>query len=312
MKLVTYVAETPFGPVDRLGALDGERVVDLSAAYEAEQLASRGHAAAVLARHVVPPSLIGLLQLEDIGMAAARVALDHARDVGGFSSPVKSVRLRAPLPRPNSLRDFMLVEEHVRGTGLQVPESGTRCRSTGRGTRTRSSGPRTRSAGRLHREARLRARDVDRDREAGARLSVEEAPAAIAGYTIFNDWSARDIQMREMALQLGPGLGKDFATLDGAVSRHAGRDRPVYSARWRLVSTARCGRSGTLGAMKFSFAEMVAHVSQEQTLMPGDVLGSGTIGRGCGLELDRWIKPGDVVELEVEGIGVLRNRVVRP
>ena len=64
--------------------------------------------------------------------------------------------------------------------------------------------------------------------------------------------------------------------------------------------------------MKFSFAEMVAHVSQEQTLMPGDVLGSGTIGRGCGLELDRWIKPGDVVELEVEGIGVLRNRVVRP
>ena len=57
---------------------------------------------------------------------------------------------------------------------------------------------------------------------------------------------------------------------------------------------------------------MVAHVSQEQTLMPGDVLGSGTIGRGCGLELDRWIKPGDIVELEVEGIGVLRNRVVRP
>ena len=169
MKLVTYVAETPFGPVDRLGALDGDRVVDLSAAYEAEQLASRGHAAAVLAPHVVPPTLIGLLQLEDIGMAAARVALDHARSVGGFSSPVTSVRLRAPLPRPNSLRDFMLVEEHIRGTGLQVPDVWHEMPDLLEGER----GRRLRARGRdplagVHREARLRARDVDRDREAGA------------------------------------------------------------------------------------------------------------------------------------------------
>ena len=69
--------------------------------------------------------------------------------------------------------------------------------------------------------------------------------------------------------------------------------------------------SGTQGAMRFDFLQIIAHLSREQTLMPGDVLGSGTVGGGSGLELDRWIQPGDVVELEVEGIGTLRNRVVR-
>jgi 2-keto-4-pentenoate hydratase/2-oxohepta-3-ene-1,7-dioic acid hydratase in catechol pathway len=63
--------------------------------------------------------------------------------------------------------------------------------------------------------------------------------------------------------------------------------------------------------MRFSFEQVIAHLSREQTLHPGDVIGSGTIGRGCGLELDRWIQDGDVVELEAEGIGVLRNRVSR-
>ena len=312
MKLVTYVAETPFGPIDRLGALDGDRVVDLSAAYEAEQLATRGHGAAVLAPHVVPPTLLGLLQLEDIGMAAARVALDHARSVGGFSSPVESVRLRAPLPRPNSLRDFMLVEEHIRGTGLQVPDVWHEMPIYWKGNADTVFGPEDEIRWPAYTEKldyELEMSIVIGKQVRG--LSVEDAPAAIAGYTIFNDWSARDIQMREMALQLGPGLGKDFATSMGPCLVTPDEIDPFAAAMEARIN-GEVWSSGTLGAMKFSFAEMVAHVSQEQTLMPGDVLGSGTIGRGCGLELDRWIKPGDVVELEVEGIGVLRNRVVRP
>ena len=312
MKLVTYVAETPFGPVDRLGALDGDRVVDLSAAYEAEQLASRGHAAAVLAPHVVPPTLIGLLQLEDIGMAAARVALDHARSVGGFSSPVTSVRLRAPLPRPTSLRDFMLVEEHIRGTGLQVPDVWHEMPIYWKGNADAVFGPEDEIRWPAYTEKldyELEMSIVIGKQARG--LSVEDAPAVIAGYTIFNDWSARDIQMREMALQLGPGLGKDFATSMGPCLVTPDEIDP-FSVAMEARVNGEIWSSGTLGAMKFSFAEMVAHVSQEQTLMPGDVLGSGTIGRGCGLELDRWINPGDIVELEVEGIGVLRNRVVRP
>ena len=235
MKLVTYVAETPFGPVDRLGALDGGRVVDLSAAYEAEQLASRGHAAAVLAPHVVPPTLIGLLRVEELGMEAARVALDHARSVGGFSSPVNSVRLLAPLPRPNSMRDFMLVEEHVRNCLRRGARGVVRDpRSTGRGTRTRSSGPRTRSAGRhTPRSSTSSSRSAAVIGRRVRGVASRRRARAIAGYTIFNDWSARDIQLREMEVGLGPGLGKDFASSIGPVPRRRRTSSTRDRARWR-------------------------------------------------------------------------------
>ena len=313
MKLVTYVAETPFGQVDRLGALDGDRVVDLSAAYEAEQLASRGHGAAVLAPHVVPPHAARTAAAgghRHGGSASTRSTTPGASAASPSSR--ESVRLRAPLPRPNSLRDFMLVEEHIRGTGLQVPDVWHEMPIYWKGNADAVFGPEDEIRWPSYTEKldyELEMSIVIGKQVRG--LSVEEAPAAIAGYTIFNDWSARDIQMREMALQLGPGLGKDFATSMGPCLVTPDEIDP-FAASMEARINGEVWSSGTLGAMKFSFAEMVAHVSQEQTLMPGDVLGSGTIGRGCGLELDRWIKPGDVVELEVEGIGVLRNRVVRP
>jgi 2-keto-4-pentenoate hydratase/2-oxohepta-3-ene-1,7-dioic acid hydratase in catechol pathway len=142
-------------------------------------------------------------------------------------------------------------------------------------------------------------------------VSVEEAASCIAGYTIFNDWSARDIQFREMKVGLGPGLGKDFATsLGPCLTTTDAID--IRTAPMRARINGETWSEGTLGAMRFSFPEVIAHLSREQTLQPGDILGSGTVGRGCGLELDRWIRPGDVVELEVEGIGALRNRVGAP
>jgi 2-keto-4-pentenoate hydratase/2-oxohepta-3-ene-1,7-dioic acid hydratase in catechol pathway len=142
------------------------------------------------------------------------------------------------------------------------------------------------------------------------RVPVERALDVVAGYTIFNDWSARDIQRREMRVGLGPGLGKDFAfslgpclvTPDAFAGPSAPMEARVNGEVWSR---------GNLEGMHRSFAEVIAHLSEEQTLHPGDVLGSGTMARGCGAELDRWLAPGDVVELEVEGIGVLRNTVVR-
>jgi 2-keto-4-pentenoate hydratase/2-oxohepta-3-ene-1,7-dioic acid hydratase in catechol pathway len=311
MKLVTYATDTPSGAIERLGAIDGDRVVDLSAAFVDHELTHRGHGAAVLAPHAVPSSLLELLRLEEIGMEGAATALEHARSSGRWSTPLASVHLRAPLPRPTSLRDFMLVEEHIRGSGLQVPDVWYEMPIYWKGNADAVFGPED--------EIRWPAYTEKLDYELelcviigkqARGLSVEEAPSAIAGYTIFNDWSARDIQMREMALQLGPGLGKDFATSMGPYLVTPDELDP-FAARMEARVNGEVWSSGTLGTMQFTFAEMVSHVSQEQTLMPGDVLGSGTIGRGCGLELDRWIQPGDVVELEVEGIGVLRNRVVK-
>jgi 2-keto-4-pentenoate hydratase/2-oxohepta-3-ene-1,7-dioic acid hydratase in catechol pathway len=276
---------------DRVGVLDGTDVVDLTGAQD------------------LPSSLIELLALGDAGMHRVRAVLAATAGVRDARTPLQSVTLRAPLPRPNSIRDFMLVEEHVLNSFGEVPDEWYEIPVYWKGNCDAVLGP----------EATVRwpayTDKLDYELEVAAvigrrahRVSVDEARSCIAGYTIFNDWSARDIQFREMKVGLGPGLGKDFATSLGPCLTTADAI-DIATAPMRARVNGELWSEGTLGAMRFSFPEVIAHLSQEQTLLPGDVLGSGTIGRGCGLELDRWIAPGDVVELEVEGIGVLRNGV---
>jgi 2-keto-4-pentenoate hydratase/2-oxohepta-3-ene-1,7-dioic acid hydratase in catechol pathway len=272
---------------DRLGALlDDDGVLDLTAAG-------------------APASLLELLREGEPGMARVRELVaggraDHALD---------AVAVRAPLTRPNSIRDFMLVEEHVRNSFGEVPAEWYEIPVYWKGNCDAVLGPDDdvpwpRYTEKLDYELELGAVIGRPVREA----TLEDAAASIAGFTIFNDWSARDIQFREMKVGLGPGLGKDFATSLGPCLTTADAF-DVASARMSARVNGEVWSEGTLGAMRFSFPEVIAHLSEEQTLQPGDVLGSGTVGRGCGLELDRWIAPGDVVELEVEGIGTLRNRV---
>ena len=239
-----------------------------------------------------------------------RRGLDAVRT--GERAPLSEVWLRAPLPRPNSMRDFMLVEEHVRNSLGDVPAEWYEIPVYWKGNCDAVFGPEDEVPWPAYTEK------LDYELEVGAvigkrasRVSVEEAAGCIAGYTIFNDWSARDIQFREMKVGLGPGLGKDFATSLGPCLTTADAI-DIKTAPMRARINGEVWSEGTLGAMRFSFPEVISHLSQEQTLHPGDVLGSGTVGRGCGLELDRWIRPGDVVELEVEGIGTLRNRVGAP
>ena len=155
----------------------------------------------------------------------------------------------------------------------------------------------------------------------GMDIKAENAEEHIFGYTIFNDWSARDVQRAEMKVGLGPAKGKDFASTLGPLiaTKEALSDRAtgrpgVYdltmSAKVNGVEMSR----GNLKDIFWSFGEIIARASQSVTLMPGDVIGSGTVGTGCLLELTKgqgpWLQPGDVVELEVERIGILRNKVV--
>jgi fumarylacetoacetate (FAA) hydrolase len=125
-----------------------------------------------------------------------------------------------------------------------------------------------------------------------------------------NDWSARDLQRKEMKVGLGPAKGKDFATSLGPVVV-----TPDELGDLRLEMVARVNgeeRSrGNMGDMYHSWEAIIERASANTQLVPGDVIGSGTVGTGCILEHGdgRWLQPGDVVELEVEGIGVLRNRV---
>jgi fumarylacetoacetate (FAA) hydrolase len=148
---------------------------------------------------------------------------------------------------------------------------------------------------------------LDYELEAAAVIGAE---GRLAGFTIMNDWSARDLQKMEMAVGLGPAKGKDFATSLGPVLV-----TPDELGDLRLEMVARVEgeeRSrGNLGEMHWSWEDLVAHAGRNTRLLPGDVLGSGTVGTGCILEHGdgRWLRPGQVVELEIEGIGMLRNRV---
>jgi 2-keto-4-pentenoate hydratase/2-oxohepta-3-ene-1,7-dioic acid hydratase in catechol pathway len=148
-----------------------------------------------------------------------------------------------------------------------------------------------------------RCRDVSRD----------EAHACIFGYTIFNDLSARDAQMLEMPAMLGPCKGKDFddANVMGPVITTADEIGDPYDLymRARVNGDTWCDASSS--TMNITFADMIVHISRGETLHPGEVIGSGTVGGGCGMELGRFLESGDIVELEIEKIGVLRTRVLR-
>ena len=148
----------------------------------------------------------------------------------------------------------------------------------------------------------------------------DSAMECVAGFTVMNDWSARDIQRAEMAVGLGPSKSKDFATSLGPVVVPFDDLRDAYrGGRLQLEMTARVNGKeysrGNAGTMYWTWPQVLAHASRDTELRPGDVIGSGTVGTGCILELTPeavggWLKPGDVVELTIERIGTLRNPIV--
>jgi 2-keto-4-pentenoate hydratase/2-oxohepta-3-ene-1,7-dioic acid hydratase in catechol pathway len=243
---------------------------------------------------------------------------------------LSEVRLLAPV-RPPSIRDFSVFERHLEGTRMRrhpeqpVPDIWYASPFCYFSNPHAVSGPADDVAvppgcTRLDFELEVAA-VIGR---AGTNLSPAEAGAHIAGYTIFNDWSARDLQLEEMKLGLGPCKGKDFASTLGPWIVTPDELEPFRAEGERLdlaLSARVNGRqigSDTLASMAWSFEELVAYASRGTWVAPGDVLGSGTCGGGCLLEL--WgregpeahppLAPGDEVSLHVEGIGVLTNRVV--
>ncbi|MDP3278197.1 MAG: fumarylacetoacetate hydrolase family protein [Deltaproteobacteria bacterium] len=141
--------------------------------------------------------------------------------------------------------------------------------------------------------------------------TVEESTRAILGYTLFNDCTARAAQRKVMAMGLGPAKGKDFANQLGPLlvtpDEFATLDNVELVARVNGVEWSR----GMFGSAEYSFGEIIAFACQGIELYSGDVIGSGTVGFGCGLELDKFLQDGDVVELEASKVGVLRSKVGR-
>jgi fumarylacetoacetate (FAA) hydrolase len=243
----------------------------------------------------------------------------------------QAVTLLAPLPRPVSIRDGYAFRQHVetarrnRGLGM-IPEFDvfpvfyfTNALAV--------VGP-----GEL-RVGRGRLEKLDFELEAfcviGKRITnptLAEADDAIFGYGVLNDFSARALQMEEMKLNLGPAKGKDFATGLGPwlVTKDELKDRLKPSPKGNVLYAKMSARvnhvpvsNGDVSQMSWTFAEIIQRAADGVTLEPGEVIGSGTVGTGCFLELngskithDQWLKPGDVVSLTIDGLGTLTNTIV--
>lgn len=147
----------------------------------------------------------------------------------------------------------------------------------------------------------------------GKNIRAEDGTDYIFGYTILNDVSARDAQMVEMAGQLGPAKGKDFDTGNILGPFILTADEVAHPAALDMearINGERWG-GGNSGQMHHDFGAILAHISASETLYPGEVIGSGTVGTGCGLEIGKQLQPGDRFELEIEKIGILANRIIK-
>jgi fumarylacetoacetate (FAA) hydrolase len=218
---------------------------------------------------------------------------------------LEDVDFRAPVLHPPSVRDFYAFEQHVKtaraSRGLEVPPEWYEIPVFYFSNPAAIYGP----GDEIPRPPD--ASELDYELEVAAIVGAE---GRIGGFTVMNDWSARDLQRAEMRVGLGPSKGKDFATSLGPIV--VTPDEFDGSSGTMVARVNGDERSrGELGDMYHSWEAIVAHAARNTRLLPGDVLGSGTVGTGCILEHGdgRWLQPGDVVELEVEGIGILRNVV---
>lgn len=310
MKLLTFLG--PEGP--EAGVLDGEGLI--------VSLTRTGHPALA--------SLQSLIEAGDEGLSLAAEALAGGSDC---IAP-DDVRWLAPLPRPEQMRDFLVFDEHMRMAGwrgaqlratwgappappepMPIPDIWYRqpiyykCnRFAVAGTGQAIAWPRASTV-------------IDYELElacvigkGGCDIAAADAGSHIFGFTIFNDLTARDLQFREMQGPLGPAKGKDFdcANVLGPVivTRDELGDQPDLAMR-ALVNGA-LWSEGRSGSMHWSWSQIIEYVSGGETLHPGEVLGSGTVGTGCGLELGRFLCHGDVVRLEIDGIGAIETTIDAP
>jgi 2-keto-4-pentenoate hydratase/2-oxohepta-3-ene-1,7-dioic acid hydratase in catechol pathway len=311
MRLVTF--STPTG-TPRFGVLDGDSVVEPATVLSSDQAHRGGETAAARAPEVAT-EMVAFFESGADGSALAQRALETARRYREQGDPLDGVhalddvRLLAPVPRPRRIRDYLTYNEHAAGSGLAVPPAFAAMPICYKCNVETIIGPDEPLLWPSYTDQLDFELELGFFTSGGGRdLTPEEAAGKIAGVTIFNDVSARDIQFYEMSLTIGPSKGKDFCTAMGPCVLTMDE-----VDEWAVRMTARINgdvwASGTTKNRQFSFAEVLAWASLDETVYPGEFLALGTVGGGCGLELDRWIQPGDVVELEAEGLGVLRNPV---
>ncbi|MBI4307880.1 MAG: fumarylacetoacetate hydrolase family protein [Chloroflexi bacterium] len=334
MKLVTFVA--PSGGADpRAGVLHEEYVLDIALALDVARGRYRMPLPQEFERLSVTPSTVQeILNLGSDALGGLERTLQalvqrRAADLAAEEWAVRlgDVSLKAPLPEPRSLRDFFAFEDHVRRArarlGLEMVPEWYEFPVFYFSNTSAIFGP----GETIPYPSSTQALDYELEvacviGKAGIDIRESEAEEYIGGYMIMNDWSARDVQQKEMRVGLGPAKGKDFATSLGPylVTPDELLPRKEPSGRYDLEMVALVNGTlysrGNLRDIYWTFGQMIVRASQDVYLCPGDVIGSGTVGTGCILELGAdehgWLKPGDKVELEVGSLGRLCNIVGAP
>lgn len=323
MKLVSYKSKK----ADRVGIFYNEKVYDLQKSASSIKIK-------------LPSTMKEFLEGEKKFMNLAKKVFNSIKK-GRIKSELKysSLNLLSPVPYPTSLRDGYAFRQHVatarRNRGVEMIPEFDQFPIFYFGNHNTVFGGGTIKVEDDHLEK------LDFELECavvigkkGKNISVEDADSYIAGYLIMNDWSARVLQMDEMKLNLGPAKGKDFATSIGPWlvtpdELESFKIKTPFGNKYNLKMTARHNGNqiseGNLKDMNWTFAELIERASYGVTLYPGDIIGSGTVGTGCYLELNGtwaieakekgnsftpiWINDGDNFELEIEGLGVLKNKI---
>lgn len=325
MKLVTFSSN---GPAE-IGCVDAENQTVLPL--------QRAHVALHGAANPAFESMLAL-------MNAGEAAVERAREIdarGGQAAhhlPLKSVKLLAPVPVPEQIRDFSTYEIHLKGapSGMRV----LKARLAGEplpdlaALKTQIKPPAVYYKQPIYYLSnRFSVVGTDTDVQwpdyceyldfetefgiflgkTGKNIAEGEAGRYIFGYSIFNDFSARDQQSKEMEGFMGPTKGKSFDCGNAIGPWIVTPDEIPDPSKLKVAAriNGEVWAQSTTANMLQSFTQMIAYVSRSETVHAGEFFASGTVGGCCGLEMDRWLKPGDVVELEIERLGVLRNKVVR-
>lgn len=284
---------------DRIGAVADSRIVDLSVVFPE------------LATSLSAVVQAGSAEISLIREYVAAAFEDSATGQPGTSPTVhllSAVDLRAPIPSPPRLRDYVTFDLHVSGSGFEVPTVFAEMPTCYKGNHMAVGGdgdlvPWPAYSDQLDFEAEFGVYVCRHLRDA----SVKEAAEAIAGYSLFNDFSARDVQMYEMAMNLGPGKGKDFFNSIGPTLVTPDEIEDERAIAIEVVVDGDTWAFGDASTMMFSVAEVVAWASYGEDLYPGEFIALGTLPGGSGLEIGRWIQPGQTVELRSPQLGTLRN-----
>lgn len=327
MRLVSFELPTAAGPLTRIGAVlpDGH-FADLRSAHRAHLGARAGastEGAARLSAAAVPSDMVAFIENGQGGLDAAHAALDWIAANGDagpdgaiLAHDPKAVRLLAPIPRPPLIRDFMAFEQHLKNIypklGREIPPQWYELPVYYKGN------PSAVGADGDVVDMPSYATNMDFEFEFGAvigrggtNIARADAMGHVYGYMIYNDFSAREIQQREMSVGLGPAKGKDFRRghVFGPCLVTADEVPDVYALRMTASVNGEPWCDTSTSTMHWRFDQMIAHASTDETIVAGEIFGSGTVGGGSAAEVGKSLARGDKVVLEVERLGILSNSI---